>query len=338
MRKALASAAAFVTLMYGGLTLDEYASCPPQPEFRSVAKLRDASLLVKNTIAHLTNSDFGAVLRHPEQVHITTAGMELVMSPFELMFNVYRTIPEGSEGSPWKDLHWKDYDEIPSLDLRRNIFKRQLQQYGSVLRSQAWVQMTLDDWRAVPAPIRVTAYLKMIQQEAKSRPSRYITSDTLARIMVDVAKQESFFMIHNFLSSSKGNSDIGLFQISDGTRNALRRLREFRGLDDEDFYNPLVSVKAGAEVLERNIAHSKGDLEKAVMMYNVGVTNAEKRTLRAQAYLQSIYERDRKAFQDTARYSDTLLWMLLTAGYHLPVQDAPRPTAMAAIAKAQPLL
>jgi hypothetical protein len=145
----------------------------------------------------------------------------------------------------------------------------------------AWAKMRANDWDRVPQPVRAMAYLRIAEHWARKAGvgSAYGVSprdaaDTLAALIM----VESWFEHRSTHVDVEGNRDLGLPQASDYFRARLDAFHRAGALDfvmeEADYFDPWLSIRAGAVWLDFMIGEAGGDLDLAVRAYRKGIAAA----------------------------------------------------------------
>jgi hypothetical protein len=239
------------------------------------------------------------IARYAEPHEIGIRGATLVYTTRELLEN-----RSTSQGKPWERLDWWQYQSLPE-DLQAMIFKKQRAQYPQAMDKRFWEAADIEDWAGIPAMVRTQAYFAMIDDVA----SNYDHPWNVRRLQRAILLQESYASLLYCKSTYKGNTDWGLYQISEHTIRSLSKTRGFAGFSVRDALHPYKATKAAAHLLHENLQHGEA---LAIMAYNVGTRDAlrarrghGKRRERAQEYLQSVRERQ-LALADAENYSTPL--------------------------------
>lgn len=219
--------------------------------------------------------------------------------------------------TPWSHFRGSHYDQLPRPILE-TILQRQMELYGPLIRPDRWDELTASSLESLPAPIRKIAAYRMVLEAAVSRsPARYgMTRGEAARLLISIGIVESLFDLDKIdnRNAKTGNTDRGYLQISDKVRHDLSRVPEFRSLKADDYFNPLVSIRAGSYYLfEKLLKRTNGDIYRAVGMYNAGPAGPE---WRARGYFLAVADRYNDTFIQQDRYSPTRFLMLRYASPH----------------------
>ncbi len=202
----------------------------------------------------------------------------------------------------WRHLENASYDALPN-ELRLAILNRQFSNAGYLLDSLFWQITHQKDWDAAPVPVRTAVYLLMIKMWTnKLKLDKYAKQDDASTWFIAMMLQESF-LNHNAVNDNGDFKDIGLAQLSHPVREKLLtdtiflkitnlkdKIIGYQNLDEasEIFFNPFYAAAAGVYVFRNRLDEAKGDLNTAIMSYNVGIYYARKKSKRAQKYLDFV--------------------------------------------------
>jgi hypothetical protein len=266
----------------------------------------------------------------PISMKVKVDGAQHLFWSDELIFNRYRAdhfllleapgFKTRGEFLPWELFRPIQYDQMPR-PLAELIIGLQAQRFGKYLEPEQWPEMNINEWRQIPDPIRKIAAYRMTWLWAAEYAPDQMRREEAARILASIGRVESLFDIDKVVHQNPetGKEDLGFLQISEGLRQRLRRLHEFRECNDDDFLKPWISIRAGAYSLFCIFLQGTGgDVLKAIGHYNAGRHGLKQR---AAKYLDAVIRQYDRAFVDR-RYSPTLQLLLRRAepGYFRGVQ------------------
>jgi hypothetical protein len=257
----------------------------------------------------------------PRGLEVKVDGTQYHFWSDELIFNRYRTnhlhilgtaaFMKRGEFLPWELFRTIQYDQMPR-PMAEFIIGLQADRFGKFLRPRQWPKMCIEDWRSVPDPIRKIAAYRMVWRWAAEYAPASMRSEEAARIIAAIGRVESLFDIDKVVNRNPRTqkADLGFLQISDGLRQSLRRLPEFKKYDEDDFLKPWVSIREGTYSLFLIfLKGAGGNVLEAISHYNAGRYGSEQR---AETYLKAVIQQYRRAFVDK-KYSPTLGLLLRQA-------------------------
>ena len=178
-----------------------------------------------------------------------------------------------------------------------------------------WESMSAEDWQSVHPPGRVVAFMNMVQywydhyDRGETEPQqRAHEIETLRSMLVAESYTDHL---------ARSEQDIGLFQHNKETRDKLRAWHTARQhgvdfyFDDEDYWNPYHSVRAGVFWFRHLVRHdAKSNLQQAIRAYNSGIRDARRGSDEALEY-ERVIERRRCKYLTREEPNDTALYMIL---------------------------
>lgn len=193
----------------------------------------------------------------------------------------------------WRIIGPSGWDALPK-EVREESLKRQFEKYDYALDSIVWNEMTPNDWDKVPKVVRMVAFLKIAKKIAEEYElEKYSKQPGSTEAFQSILIQESYLNHRSIKRENKTvkpkknnykNTDLGIAQNSDWSRNRLRKTPEFKDIKDEEFFEPLKSISAGAYEFRDRMKEAKGNLELTIKSYNAGIGAARMNTKRAQEY------------------------------------------------------
>jgi len=233
-------------------------------------------------------------------------------TPIEVMTTIeWRKVPAvatvdavRTDPSLWRRMFVDDWDQIPE-PLRSQGLDRMWRRYRDLVRApRRWDQMTPGDWDLVPQPMRAMAFIEMVrywsgvyQVGTTYGLARGTVTNTMAAIMI----VESAFEHRAITINRAGNRDIGVAQVSDGTRAALQRLHasgviDFAPADDRGYADPWQGSRVLVLWFSIMLDETKGDLDEAIRAYHRGSPLA--RAGEGDNYLKLVIDRRRRYLRD----------------------------------------
>lgn len=200
----------------------------------------------------------------------------------------------------WRIIGPSGWDALPK-EIRDESLKRQFESYGYALDSTVWNEMNLNDWNKLPKIVRMTSFLKIAEKIAEEYDlQKYSKQPGVIEKFQSILIQESYLNHRSVRRENKTvkpkknnytNTDIGVGQNSDWSRNRLRKTNEFKNIKDENFFNPLISISAAAYEFRDRLKEANGNLELAIKAYNAGISAARTNTERAKEYFNWVQNR-----------------------------------------------
>jgi hypothetical protein len=134
----------------------------------------------------------------------------------------------------WRMMHLENWNAVPS-PLREEILDRMLAQYrGLLMNPYAWDRMTPADWDDIPQPVQTVAYRQMVAYWAGFYDvggAYAIDRRQVRDTLQAIVMSESWFNHRAEQIDFTGNHDIGLAQASTFARARLRQLAELGAVD-----------------------------------------------------------------------------------------------------------
>lgn len=127
----------------------------------------------------------------------------------------------------WLRMHLEDWDAVPE-PVRSGGLDAMLGRHAGLLAApRAWDAMTAADWDLVPQPVRATAFLHMVEYWSgayRLGEAHGVPRRLATDTAIAVVMTESWFEHRAVQHNRWGNRDLGLGQASDFARRVMRTL------------------------------------------------------------------------------------------------------------------